>query len=142
MAHLNVSEIFENKTFEYVIPGGRTTVVRYSWYSARQYCIALGGELASIGDSAEQKRVADAADGIGGGETFWIGANDIKRERHFEWSDGTRFSYTNWYPGEPNNKGSLGPEDCVHLRTLIDGRKWNDLHCTNRLAFICKIPVY
>lgn len=47
-------------------------------------------------------------------EELWIGLNDLKLQMNFEWSDGSRVSFTHWHPFEPNNfRDSL--EDCVTI---------------------------
>ena len=94
--------------------------------------MSLGGDLASITDRFENERIIAHLDQIGIDENIWIGANDIKDEGNFEWSDGNAFSFSNWYQEEPNNQGD---EDCVNLKPV---RKWNDQTCSSKLAFICK----
>lgn len=47
------------------------------------------------------------------------------------------FSYSDWYPGEPNNAGDEY-EACVHI--LADFQKWNDLICGNHFSYICQKP--
>ena len=64
----------------------------------------------------------------------YIGVNDRRYEGYFTNSDGTRVSYFNWSPGEPNN---VGNEDCVEIYA---GGKWNDISCYSRKAFICDKP--
>lgn len=36
--------------------------------------------------------------------------------------------YTNWAPGNPNNSGASGEEDCVHYIGAPMGT-WNDCSC-------------
>ena len=110
-----------------------------TWFEARRLCIALNGDLASIRSKEEQDRINTAVNQYRV-KSFWIGANDMKREGRFEWSDGSPFSFTNWWAREPNNRGSRGQEDCVHLKSSRYRRKWNDLACSFKHPFICKIP--
>lgn len=53
----------------------------------------------------------------------------------FTWTDGTPVEHTNWNTGEPNNWGP--GEDCTEV--FLNGRKWNDIYCTNLNDWICKI---
>ena len=53
----------------------------------------------------------------------------------FLWVDHTELNFTNWAPGEPNNKGD---EHCGEIHS--DTGVWNDMNCeSNRLSFICQI---
>ena len=123
----------------YVVPKYGTRLVKEDWSKAREHCLSIRGDLASIGSQKEQKKVLKIVAKFSR-ESFWIGANDIKREGRFEWSDGSPFSFTKWWAREPNNKGSRGQEDCVHLKRSGYKRAWNDLACSFSLPFICKIP--
>ncbi len=69
-----------------------------SWANAQTAAVALGGNLVTIDDAAEQTYLRN---------TFsswdpWIGIHDADGNNTFVWVDGTPVSYTNWYPGEPN----------------------------------------
>jgi len=79
-----------------------------TWANAYAACEQLGMGFASIHDAEENTYVNSQV-----GENFaWIGYNDLVGEKEYTWVDGTCSSYTNWYPGEPNNSGG---EDCTHL---------------------------
>ena len=99
----------------------------------------MNGDLTSIVCMTEQRKINKLIAKYRN-IAFWIGANDIKKEGRFEWSDGSPFYLTAWWVREPNNKGSRGQEDCVHLKTSRYRRTWNDLSCSFKLPFICKIP--
>lgn len=86
-----------------------------TWPSVLDEARALGGNLVSIQDSAENAWVADT---FGGG--IWIGLTDEVQEGSFQWLDGSPLNYTNWNAGEPNNSGN---EDYA---VLLAGGKWND----------------
>ena len=126
------------KRYRYVVPKYGSRLIKKSWFLARKHCISLGGDLASIGNRDEQSKIVMVVTDFRT-SNFWIGANDIKKEGQFQWSDGSLFSFTFWWSGEPNNKGSRGPEDCVQLKGSRYGRAWNDLACSFRNPFICKI---
>lgn len=67
---------------------------------------------------------------------YWIGLNDRRNESQFVWSDGTPYNrsvYSNWYPGEPNDRAG---EDCVELY----GSRWNDDNCKKEYSYICERP--
>ena len=76
--------------------------------------------------------------------TAWIGVH-----RHvsgkFITVSGVDISFTNWYPGEPNN--NAGSEDCVELMNKVSwvndvdaSGKWNDLDCSDSSCYyICEL---
>ena len=109
--------------------------MKKSWEEARKYCQSIGGDLASIADQSESERIKAFLDQNGVDQYVWIGANDKRKEGTFEWSDGTAFSFSDWRPKEPNNSGN---EDCAHLHVSAYKRKWNDIKCSTKFAFICK----
>ncbi|ESO94148.1 hypothetical protein LOTGIDRAFT_161348 [Lottia gigantea] len=103
------------------------------WNDARAMCGSNGGDLLSITSSVEQAYVTGRIKGMTS-EVLWIGANDLKREKGFQWTDRSPFPYMNWLPGEPNN--NKNSEDCVSMFT--SSGMWNDWKCTNRAGFVCK----
>jgi hypothetical protein len=70
------------------------------WNSLRASAVAMGGDLATINNAAENAWVV--ANMIGGTKPF-IGLNDAAQEGTFVWADGSASTYRNWQPGEPNN---------------------------------------
>ncbi|XP_013397759.1 uncharacterized protein LOC106164412 [Lingula anatina] len=108
-----------------------------NYAQARSKCIALGGDLLSIGSVTEQTYVS-ALISQQTGTDFWLGANDVNREGGWEWSDGSPFRYFNWNSGEPNNFRSR--EDCAIILTK-EGGKWNDYNCNSRSRSLCKKSV-
>ena len=110
-----------------------------SWSVAEGYCNKLGGHLASVHSLEENDFISGLADG-----EYWIGANDMKTEGQWVWSDGSALGYTNWFAGEPNDSSPpyYGREDCMHYRKYSSGRKqWNDQNCDKTYNFVCKIVV-
>jgi len=71
-----------------------------TWDQAEEICVQSGGHLASIGDGNENAFVAAHATQIS-----WIGGNDLGHQGTWVWADGTPVTFTNWYPGEPNDSG-------------------------------------
>lgn len=127
-----------NRT-RYIIPRTGSRAFKLPWSGARRWCLFIKGDIASINDAKEQLRINSIIDSQFRNERIWIGANDMQREGHFQWSDGTRFAYTNWSSGEPNNKGARTPENCVEMLPRSYGRSWNDVACTYSQAFLCEI---
>ena len=109
--------------------------MKKSWPEARKHCQSIGGDLASIIDQSDNERIKVFLDQNGAYQNVWIGANDKKKEGTFEWSDGTVFSFSDWNPGEPNGSRS---EHCAHFYSIALKRKWNDINCNTKFAFICK----
>lgn len=67
---------------------------------------------------------------------YYIGLNDVSKERTFVWTDRKPVSWAFWARGEPNNWYG---EDC----TVINYFKrqegvWNDWKCEAKENFICK----
>ena len=72
-----------------------------SWSDANAACLAAGQHLASVHSAAENALLLTA---VAGNTNVWIGGTDAASEGTWVWSpSGTPLSYTNWYPGEPNN---------------------------------------
>ena len=72
-----------------------------------------------------------------GKEEFWMGLHDKAVEGSWKYTDGTRFDFSRWSPGEPNNSGN---EDCAYFRKDTEdySQKWNDMACTRKFPFVCK----
>ena len=88
-------------------------------------------DLASVPDMATNNFLAS----LESTEEAWIGATDAENEGHWQWSDGTRMSFTNWADGEPNNHYH-GKED--YALTNYDGNgRWNDYFTVNA-PFFCQ----
>ncbi|XP_071156328.1 CD209 antigen-like protein D isoform X2 [Mytilus edulis] len=104
---------------------------KMSWYNAASSCREHGAQLAEIETQAEDRYITNIAQTLR--SFFWLGARDDVVEGTFEWSSGTPFIYTNWHPGEPNNGGPAGSEDCV----FTDGG-WTDQSCDVKNNYVCE----
>eukprot|EP00964_Phaeocystis_antarctica_P102291 scaffold67648_cov33-Phaeocystis_antarctica.AAC.1 len=90
-----------------------------SWADADAACQATGLQLATVQSAAQNALLVTAA----AGNKVWIGGTDAASEGTWVWSPSNMpLSYTNWYPGEPNNQGG---EDCLEFNFGGPG-KWND----------------
>jgi|GEM_PF-5305964 len=97
-----------------------------TWDEARAAAEALGGYLATLTSQQEQDFLVASFPEIQLGR-WWIGAYqdnadpDADPAGEWRWVTGEPWSYTNWYPGEPND--SVGVEDWGMV--WHDGL-WND----------------
>lgn len=95
-----------------------------TWLGAQAQAEALGGNLVTINDGSENAWLRQMFP-----LQAWIGLNDSpiygNTEGEFRWLNGAS-TYTNWYPGEPNN-GGVNPieEDFVQTRADLGGQ-WHD----------------
>ena len=80
----------EKECFAYVLVDGPT------WSVAEANAIKLGGHLATIPDAKDDKWIFSNFEG-----GIWIGL--VKREGNWEWINGDKVDYKNWYPGQPSN---------------------------------------
>ncbi|XP_051465466.1 macrophage mannose receptor 1-like isoform X2 [Apus apus] len=118
------------------------------WHAARDACINLGGNLATIPNEQVQAflfyHLKDAITDV------WIGMNDINKESEFLWTDGSTVSYTNWLNGAPEKKQSYYDyydaeiltditmeTDCVFI--IKSEGKWRDDTCYNERGYICQM---
>ena len=101
------------------------------WSTAYANCQSLGGQLAVINNASENAFLANALQAT----AAWVGGHDTNNEGQFEWVDGSPFSYTNWYAGQPNNYN--GSQDFVEL---LKSGEWNDQYGTVALEYICEFP--
>ena len=103
-----------------------------TWNNAKSIATSHGGYLADVTTAAENAYLANQLQT----NSAWIGLSDYGNEGNFTWCSGAPFgSYTNWYPGQPNNYN--GTQDYVEL--LSDGT-WNDQYNSYALEFIMEIP--
>lgn len=112
-----------------------------SWTFAKDLCTSLGGHLATITSSQEERLIEDLI-GLGSKDSYWLGATDLDRnEKDFQWITGERFSYTNWYTNQPSASGDRGTKDhFLEIRKSYNN-KWNDVYNINKTnkGFILEI---
>lgn len=96
-----------------------------SWTASEAEAENLGGTLAIIKNSAEQKWIFSTFASAGlANRVLWIGLHRKYPGGPFEWVDGesTNSTYSNWCSDQPDNGG--GVEDKVNIWTPHEG--WND----------------
>lgn len=105
-----------------------------NWHDARDWCQAHQSQLLILTTDKDWDFVYSHSVGT----FFWIGLTD--QTGKWEWVNGTPYTIERrrWRPGQPDNWTDHGlgegAEDCAHLHA--DG-KLNDMHCSQRLRFIC-----
>lgn len=105
-----------------------------SWNDAKASCAAQGMSLVTLDDADEEAWVYSLASAHST-QKWWMGLNDRASEGAFAWDSGAPVSYTNWYPGEPNNSAN---EDCGQLNRFYPELGWNDEPCSLHLRYICE----
>ena len=79
-----------------------------SWTDAEDFCQKEGGHLASAGSNATQKYVEQRyRKELTLHRHLWLGGNDIEEEAAWKWTDCTPWKVEFWYPGQPDNSGSV-----------------------------------
>ncbi|XP_071393075.1 galactose-specific lectin nattectin-like [Centroberyx affinis] len=96
-------------------------------------CINYGANLASIHSLEEHNFLRGVIIRVtGSNKRTWIGGFDGMKEGVWQWTDGSKFDYTHWNKGEPNN---YKVENCVEMN--FGGNLWNDLACGAKLSYVC-----
>uniref|UniRef100_A0A096LQP6 C-type lectin domain-containing protein n=2 Tax=Poecilia formosa TaxID=48698 RepID=A0A096LQP6_POEFO len=92
-----------------------------------------GGHLGAITTQQVHQELMSLIQQSGGYTRTWVGGRRL--DRRFIWLDGSRWSYQDWLPGEPNH--TAGVENCVEI---LGNGKFNDFTCWEAQAFVCSYP--
>ncbi|TNN55461.1 Macrophage mannose receptor 1 [Liparis tanakae] len=103
-----------------------------TWPDAQRACRNDGGDLVSISNVEDQSFVISQLGYISTDE-LWIGLNDRKTERLFEWSDHSTVMFTSWDFGKPAVSTDI--KDCVLIRG--ENGNWDDRVCEEKRGSIC-----
>ncbi|XP_067661422.1 uncharacterized protein [Haliotis asinina] len=79
------------------------------------------------------------AAGMGG---FYTSGNDELIEKTFQWTGSElsrNITYTNWYPGQPNNVG--GVQHCLLMEYPTADYQWGDVECNTAHPYICEVDL-
>ncbi|KAL0970683.1 hypothetical protein UPYG_G00245660 [Umbra pygmaea] len=113
-----------------------------SWTHAERHCLSLGGNLASVHDSAVsrflQEKISGSLAWTGGYDAVQANIETVENRLWF-WSDGSVFDYQNWADGEPNNFNGVR-EPCI-LMNFGEGHRWNDEVCEHSFPFVCSMKL-
>ena len=108
-----------------------------TWSAAETEAQALGGDLATVNDAAEQQWLTKTFGQLG---WLWIGYYQTDKlaepAGHWAWASGETSAYTNWAPGDPNNGGNN--EDNAFMNLDSTGR-WADYSGNNSLRGIIEV---
>jgi len=110
-----------------------------SWTEANTLCNQAGGHMVTIGSQEENDLVLLIQDLDRLNPHVWIGFSDQVTEGNFVWVTGEPITYTNWFPGEPNDQSG---EDYTIIHSTNHGNpgSWADQpNSVNRYPVICEI---
>ncbi|XP_066514867.1 macrophage mannose receptor 1 isoform X2 [Hoplias malabaricus] len=107
---------------------------KMTWFEARDFCRAIGGDLASFHAESE----TDVLPYGGSSDPAWIGFSSLDANVGFVWTDETASDYENWSYGEPNNYNEN--EHCAEA-SFYYGHRWNDRDCEAYNDWICQIKL-
>ncbi|XP_059843095.1 lectin-like isoform X3 [Hypanus sabinus] len=113
-----------------------------TWEEAQDFCNQdhCCGQLASVYSAEHNIFISNMIKFVNQSRPkAWIGLNDICKEEHFTWIDGSLYSYRMWGNNEPNN--DRGKEDCVNIHHFRDSA-WNDVPCHMKYGFVCSYKLY
>ncbi|XP_069801385.1 CD209 antigen-like protein C isoform X2 [Dendropsophus ebraccatus] len=131
-----------NKTLESICPvwlGGWSWIgsscyyvseEKTTWDEARDKCYQMNSILVMVKDKAESETLNKLYKGQ---RRYWIGLRrDPENIQTWRWLDGTKVTYSNWINNQPDNYQNN--EHCAETKS----GPWNDIHCTEKLDYICK----
>ncbi|XP_077327196.1 asialoglycoprotein receptor 2-like isoform X2 [Lithobates pipiens] len=111
------------------------------WNASKKECENKGAHLVVINSEGELNFLRV----ITNKQSFWIGLTDA--DGTWRWVDGTSYDITPkfWAQTQPDDwkdhgfKGGEEGEDCATLR---NGYDWNDLHCSEKIKYICEKKIF
>ena len=115
-----------------------------SWSEAKTVCEKLGGHLVTITSQEEQSFIGTLVN-LGAKKSYWLGGQ--YRGGVWCWITDEDFSYSNWYPGEPNNSGNFMQIFSVRTNYNSISNGWDNTRDTgdagggikySEIGFICE----
>ena len=113
---------------------------KMTWAEHNKQAISMGGNLASISNAIENNKVKEVSTGV----NVWLGGvrkgcgNDTGAD-HWYWSNGEKWSYTNWMKNQPDNY--LKSENRVHMTPISYGQQWNDISEDHQFSAVYELPI-
>ena len=113
---------------------------KMTWAEHNKQAISMGGNLASISNAIENNKVKEVSTGV----NVWLGGvrkgcgNDTGAD-HWYWSNGEKWSYTNWMKNQPDNYQKS--ENRVHMTPISHGQQWNDISEDHQFSAVYELPI-
>ena len=113
---------------------------KMTWNEHNKRAIAMGGNLATISNAIENNKVKEVSNGV----NVWLGGvrkgcgNDTGAD-HWYWSNGKKWSYTNWMKNQPDNYQKS--ENRVHMTPISHGQQWNDISEDHQFSAVYELPI-
>ncbi|KAM9163688.1 macrophage mannose receptor 1-like isoform 1-T1 [Pangshura tecta] len=136
--------LFNNKCYKIF---GSSEAERLTWHAARNICVKLGGNLASIHNEQVQAFLTFHLKDVMA-ET-WIGLNDVNKEDHYLWTDGSLFDYAKWARNFPFRDRYIQVDwtfitqetDCIAMmkRSVGEEGNWGNNDCQQNKSYICQM---
>ncbi|KAK7171211.1 hypothetical protein R3I94_001217 [Phoxinus phoxinus] len=104
-----------------------------NWRNAQSFCRQNHSDLVSVRNQNESQQVQKFINDNHISNDVWIG---LFRDS-WQWSDQSNSSFRDWAPGEPNNGGGGGVENCAKLYIQNALAQWYDSLCSDRYPFVC-----
>ncbi|KAM8857128.1 galactose-specific lectin nattectin-like [Synchiropus picturatus] len=102
----------------------------------KKACIRLGGNLASIRGTVENRFVKKMVNRVTcSNQPIWIGGFDSASEGIWLWSDGARFYNYSWAKKVKKNKS----EQCLLFHLI--GTYWKDQKCEKKFSYVCSMTL-
>ena len=111
---------------------------KMTWNEHNKQAISMGGNLASISNARENNKVkgVDWSKRLARGVRKGCG-NDTGAD-HWYWSNGKKWSYTNWMKNQPDNYQKS--ENRVHMTPISHGQQWNDISEDHQFSAVYELP--
>ncbi|KAM8830179.1 galactose-specific lectin nattectin-like [Synchiropus picturatus] len=103
------------------------------WSDAEVTCLKQGGNLVSFSNQKEFDFISQLIRRSSGDNTrIWAGGQDATKNGVWLWSNGSKMTFINWGPRQPDN--ARGREHCMELN--LRGKP-NDHVCSVKKPFMC-----
>ena len=112
-------------------------------FSAEDFCVNLGGHLASVGSKKDQmainkmrlwEKVLVRGRPVMQPAAFLLGGVKIGGEQDWKWLDGRDWVHNGWPRGKPPKEGSN------NLTCMITLLGWSPADCNQEYFFLCQSP--
>lgn len=99
-----------------------------TWTDSNAACMSRGGHLVTLTSEKEEQQVISLVESKGI-DFVWIGGYTSERDDGIfaHWVTGEKWSYDNWFPGEPSHTDLDGEPEFYLMLWKIQGQwSWND----------------